>query len=206
MSSDQRTQCRICGIDFDSYRAVRIHEGKHNGEPWESKEKLQTEYVEKGKSAEKLSSEWGCDPSTVTNWLKKHNIRVRDNSEYRQGHATYTVTNGYGRWREYAGYDRNKSVTVHRLAAVAWFGLNEVNGKHIHHKNGVRWDNREENISLLNQSEHARQHQKELVAHVNPNKVEELYESGWTQVEIADKYDVSDAYISILLNKGSDNE
>lgn len=201
MSADKRTQCETCGVDFDSYRAVRVHEAKHNGDPWESKEKLQTEYVENGKSAEQLGDEWDCDPVTVTNWLKKHGIAVRDSSDYTQGYASYTFTNGYERWREYAGEDRNKSLSVHRLAAVAWFGLDAVVGKHVHHENGVKWDNREENLSLLDSSEHARTHREELVEHVDSQEVEEMYADGWLQREIADYYGVTQSYISRLLSR-----
>jgi len=200
MSADKRTRCETCGVDFDSYRAVRVHEAKHNGDPWESKEKLQTEYVENGKSAEQLGDEWECDPSTVTNWLKKHGITVRDNSDYTQGYASYTFTNGYERWREYAGEDRYKSVSVHRLAAVAWFGLDAVVGKHVHHENGVKWDNREANLSVLEPSEHARQHRKELVEHIEPEKVKEMYANGQLQREIAEEFGVAPSYISRLLS------
>lgn len=47
---------------------------------------------------------------------------------------------------------------VHRLLAIAKYGPDIVKDKHVHHKNGIRWDNRPENIGLLDPSEHSKLH------------------------------------------------
>lgn len=51
-------------------------------------------------------------------------------------------------------------VAVHRLASVAWFGLEAVAGNDIHHKNGIPWDNREENVEPLDHAEHTSLHRR----------------------------------------------
>jgi hypothetical protein len=61
---------------------------------------------------------------------------------------------GYAQWRNGAV----EHVLVHRLLAVAEYGFDAVAGKHIHHKNGIRWDNRLENLEVLTPSEHAKLH------------------------------------------------
>lgn len=50
--------------------------------------------------------------------------------------------------------DKDDNVVIHRLVAVAEHGIEAVKGKHIHHKNGVKWDNRPENLEPLSNSEH----------------------------------------------------
>jgi hypothetical protein len=50
---------------------------------------------------------------------------------------------------------------VHRLAAVAWFGYDEVAENKVHHQNGVKWDNREENLAVMSDSDHKSHHANE---------------------------------------------
>jgi hypothetical protein len=49
-----------------------------------------------------------------------------------------------------------KRVYNHRLLAVALWGFDAVADKEIHHKNGIPWDNRPSNLSLVSSSEHQR--------------------------------------------------
>lgn len=75
------------------------------------------------------------------------------------GHALFrTNTNGYESWR--ANYNNGDVdyFKVHRLLAIAEYGSDAVAGKHVHHKNGIPWDNRPENIEVLEEREHLQQH------------------------------------------------
>jgi len=49
-------------------------------------------------------------------------------------------------------------ILIHRLLAIAEYGYDAVAGNDIHHKNGVKWDNRPQNIELKDPSEHAKEH------------------------------------------------
>lgn len=49
-------------------------------------------------------------------------------------------------------------VPVHRLCAVAWFGLESIEGKVVHHESEIPWDNREENLEPMTKSDHWSHH------------------------------------------------
>ncbi len=36
---------------------------------------------------------------------------------------------------------KGDNIYIHQLLAIAEHGFDEVAGKHIHHKNGIKWDN-----------------------------------------------------------------
>jgi len=71
-----------------------------------------------------------------------------------------TEVNNYGHvvWRQKTSNQENISVPVHRLLLVAEYGVDAVVGKHVHHKNEIPFDNRIENLELLDPEEHSRHH------------------------------------------------
>ena len=64
---------------------------------------------------------------------------------------------GYHRFKTQIGESRY-TVGIHRLVAVAEFGLENTAGNVVHHKNNIPWDNRPENLELMGHAEHARYH------------------------------------------------
>lgn len=103
-----------------------------------------------------------CELSTADSiryWMMKYNIERRTPTESRRvEYANYrTGDNGYEHWIEWDGGDNSK-VYVHRLAAVAHHGFDAVVDMEIHHRNKIRWDNRPENIELMETSDHRRHH------------------------------------------------
>jgi DNA-binding CsgD family transcriptional regulator len=131
--------------------------------PWQDEELLRELYVQKKRSAYEIGDRLDCAAKTVLKWLRKYDIPVRGTSESvsisaRRKPASYVVRKrGYVYWSTKDGNDYF-DVAVHRLLAVSEYGFDELKGKHVHHKNGVTFDNRPDNIELMTPSEHHSMH------------------------------------------------
>jgi len=136
---------------------------QEKGTEWKDAERLERLYWDEGLTLEEIGNELGCSASTVAGWMERFNIdREKIPEEKPPLH----------RWNR-QGYEEVKtkvdgtsySVRIHRLIAVAHgmlepseFRESEI---HIHHKNGVRWDNRPDNLERKTKSEHHTHHYKE---------------------------------------------
>lgn len=121
-------------------------------EQYKDAEWLEQQYVAKDRSQAEIAAECGVSASTISRWRNKFDIEKPDTA------AFDTSTNGYERWRCQAGggYDE---VPVHRLLATLKVDeLSELDGKHVHHKSGVKWQNTLENIEVLTPAEHNKRH------------------------------------------------
>lgn len=112
-------------------------------------------------SMQGVADKLGCTKSKVRYWLKKHGIKRRSQSQAMAvgtgAPSLETSHHGYEKFQHC--YRQNHSVLlVHRLLAVAEYGFGSVCGAEIHHKNGIPWDNRSENIEPLSEQEHKRKH------------------------------------------------
>lgn len=54
--------------------------------PWRDEELLREKYINECKSTREISEEWGCDKTTVLDWLHRHGIGVRDKNAPRKYH------------------------------------------------------------------------------------------------------------------------
>lgn len=121
---------------------------------------LYDKYWEEGLSMSDIGEIEGVNSSTIGTWLHRHDIEVRDEGRPKKPYATrYMSTSGYISWRSYhRERESEEHVAVHRLLAVAEYGFEALRGKHVHHINGVKWDNRPANIELRDPEEHVRFH------------------------------------------------
>lgn len=129
-----------------------------NPKPYSDKSKLKELYVEKGLSAEEVGERLYGSEHSVLDWLRRHDLPVRTASMDKPPH--FRTHQGYEKWsitQQGSSFD----VSVHRLLAVAEYGLDAVRNKDVHHKNRIKWDNRPENIELVTTEEHMREHLSE---------------------------------------------
>lgn len=129
-------------------------------------------YWDERLSQAEVADELGCSERTVVKWMQEHNIETRTGRR-RLPWATYvTNENGYERWQNRSPPDKGASALVHRLLAVAEYGFEAVRGNHVHHINGIPWDNRIENLEILSPSDHMGRHHAtdlEFSGEGNPN-------------------------------------
>jgi len=91
-------------------------------------------------------------------------------NEYVTGRAKYnSVSSGYftgsNDYMYFRGVRNSDYVPIHRLVAVAEYGFDAVVDKEIHHKNGMPWDNRPENLEPLSKEEHRRKESRREPLH-----------------------------------------
>lgn len=158
------TDCPVCDRTFKSRQAMTAHKHQvHNRlEPWQDETTMRYLYQKKKLSSNEIAEILPCNRGHVKRSLRELGIERRSQSEaaklgqlkrppvYRthQGHEEVcTEVNG-----------DHKVIGIHRLVAVAEWGIDAVKGKETHHKNGIGWDNRPENLELLTKAEHARRH------------------------------------------------
>ena len=55
---------------------------------------------------------------------------------------------------------QKQKINVHRLLMMYWLNIKIPKEYHVHHENGNKLDNRKENLSLILNSTHLRQHNK----------------------------------------------
>jgi len=163
-------------IEADS-RGCSQAEGKHKDEEW-----LREKYIDEKRSTNDIANECGVGKTTVLYWLDKFNIERRSNQEavkqswqdaderreeigevFAEANEklhpfVFTKKSGYVLAGSSDGQGGSELVRIHRLLAAAEYGTDSVRDKVVHHKNGIKWDNRPENIELMDADEHSRHH------------------------------------------------
>lgn len=132
--------------------------------PWHDESLLREMYYDQKMGICEIGEELGCAPPTVRKWMNRFDLPRRSLAEAR------AVSREYGKsvcfYTREKGYEiahnihrsQKDSVYIHRLLAVAEFGFDAVSGIQVHHKNHIPWDNRAENIELMDPSSHQTHH------------------------------------------------
>jgi len=167
--------------------------------PWRDKELLQELYWDQGMTINEVADELGCHKNTVHRCLHKTGLGTRKASQQKAVHFR-TDERGHERWR----HDTNGTqycVSVHRLVAVAEYGLDAVRGKHVHHQNHIPWDNRPDNLVPLDPPEHAKIHTRRI--ELQGDLREYVYQRGYNLSEIAEAESVSHGTASRFVSESS---
>lgn len=127
---------------------------------YRDKHVLEEMYCQDKMSQKEIADEFGVDQTTISEWMQRHGIETRDRSlatSLAFDPLSITYQSGYEQFRTRCNYE-TQAVSHHRLLAVAEYGIDAVKGKVVHHKNGIKWDNRPDNIELMTDSGHKRHH------------------------------------------------
>lgn len=194
---------------------------------YRDEEVLRRLYWDEELNSYEVADRFGVSGATITKWMDRLGVPTRPQTEAQKlsngkNRASYrTTVNGYEQWTSSNSGGESKHVFVHRLVAVAEFGFDTVAGTHVHHDNGVRWDNRPSNLKVLSPGEHAKHHvesdyERGLGGFVTPGTggneerpeyhkeevLRELYEEQeLTLVEVGERFDTSGPTIRYWLQK-----
>jgi hypothetical protein len=139
---------------------------KEMDKPWEDKGLINYLYHGEKMSGPEIAEKLGCSVKPVYS-------RIEDTRSISEANRIWTwklplkietSQDGYERFQTKV-HGEEMSFAHHRLIAVAKHGFDALSGNVVHHKNGVPWDNRPENLELMKQSRHVREHFEEIPQH-----------------------------------------
>lgn len=134
--------------------------------PWQNKELVNRLYHEEEMSGPEIAEKLGCSKAPIYD-------RIEDTRSISEANRIWTWKLPLNIRTDNEGYERfqtkvdgaHLSFAHHRLIAVAEHGFDSVTGEVVHHKNGIPWDNRPENLQLMEQPDHVREHLEEIPRH-----------------------------------------
>jgi DNA-binding CsgD family transcriptional regulator len=182
-------------------RGVNIDVPPELDEPSKDEGFMRRVYLEEQNTTQDIAIALDIAQSTVRKRLQEHGIPLRSIREAQwissPGHRHWVNIvidkDGHVNWRIPVN-NKARRVAVHRLLAVAEYGFEPVKGKRVHHKNGIPWDNRHDNIEILTRKEHKKAHQK--LTWLDKLRIAELYENGNISYrKLEDQFPVSSATI-----------
>jgi len=125
---------------------------------YRQRETLVELYHDEGLSQREVADRLDCGQSTVRKWMDRLDVSARPRiPQLSDPIPLGQDADGYEVW-QHQHNGTKWTCLVHRLCAVAWFGKA---GEAVHHRNGIPWDNRKENLQNMTQQQHNKHHAKE---------------------------------------------
>lgn len=155
-------KCKNCGLDFDSKTDSKKYcssacykKTKHQRYLFKHGNKIQITCKQCGKVCEKYRGQKFCSIRCSADSRKKyHSIPDCLASADRKIDKNLGYVRVYCPQHPFAntwGY-----VYEHRILVEQRLGRLLQKDEHVHHRNGIRWDNRDDNLQVLSPSEHAK--------------------------------------------------
>ena len=152
--------------------------------PYKDEDLMRRLYQDEMMSMTAMAEQFDCSSSTIRKYLDKFGIETRELGEqisigYGNGPTIVpmnTKQRGHEIWNHHWKQEHD-TVAVHRLVAVAKYGIDAVHRKVVHHKNGIPWDNRPQNLELMEHGDHS-VHHRTKGTWLDRLRVAELYENG----------------------------
>lgn len=162
--SEKGLSMREIAEELDSpMTAVRYHIYEHGIEKkkhkWDDEELLRQKCEKENVFVPELAEKWGCAANTIYRRLDEFDIE-KPNEAKPDTAKSVPYTTIYHRED-----GQNYEFLVHRFVAYAHEKLTFEQlvdagmGYHIHHKNGIKWDNSPENLQVVSWDEHREIHE-----------------------------------------------
>jgi len=141
------------------------HKKNSSEKEYKNKNTLKKLYYNERLSCAEIADELGCDESRIEYWMDKHELERRSLSESKKTLTPtfYTNKDGYEIICNSNKIKENcDEIRLHRLIALVDNNMEYVSENVVHHKNGIKWDNRPENLEVLPNNDHVMMHQEEI--------------------------------------------
>lgn len=158
-------------------------------------EKLRELYHEDSLTQAEIAEKVGVHRSTISSWMIEAEIETRSPKEAaNHHHGAPSLRHDDNGYEKFNGEETH--FLHHRLLAVAEFGREAVVGKEVHHSTEIEWDNRPDNLELMETGEHISHHLKKTNFTDDLLMMELYHNNGKTQSEIGKLFGIGARAVS----------